>query len=74
VARGEKTPSLDVGDVNDEDSHRENRGHPDESRIRALIHDFLHIQIMCQNPHRSLNIPGHDHTPINFRCRYAARA
>jgi len=39
VMRDRATPSLDVRDVEDEHSGCQNRGCPDESRIRGFVHD-----------------------------------
>jgi len=39
VMRGERTPSLDVRDVEDEDCCYQHAGQPDESRIGGSIHD-----------------------------------
>ena len=37
--RDERTPSLDMRDVEDEDCGGQNTGQPDESRIGGTIHD-----------------------------------
>ena len=39
VMWNEKTPSLDVRDVEDEDCCGQHAGQPDESRIGGSIHD-----------------------------------
>ena len=39
VRDDEGTPNLDVRDVENGHSHRQDGGHPDESRIRVFIHD-----------------------------------
>ena len=66
VMRGERTPSLDVRDVKDEDCCRQHAGQPDESRIGGgRFMTGPNRQIMCQNPHNGLNFLSRRRDVIN---------
>jgi hypothetical protein len=66
VMREERTPSLDVRDVEDEDRGCQHAGQPDESRIGGTIHDESSRDKSCaKTPHRGLNFPGRRRDVIN---------
>jgi len=53
---GQINPALDVGDVEDEHSHRQHRGYPDKPKIRRLIHDHPCLYKLCaKTPGQGLN-------------------
>ena len=51
--RDEKTLSLDMGDLEDEDRRSQHGGHPDESAIGGLIHGESCTYNSCAKPLRA---------------------
>ncbi len=48
--RDERTPSLDMGDVEDEDRRSQHGGHPDELGIGGLIYGKSCTYNSCAKP------------------------
>jgi hypothetical protein len=67
VEQKQRAPTLDVRDVEDKHSHRQNSSYPDESRVRRFIHgDSCTYKPCAKTPHWRLNFRIAGSAMINF--------